>query len=156
MGTTLTKMLTHPGCSASTCIVQEWVDFDLEMRLYFLLPDNWEPGQELKPRQTIYNCWSGSMKEGDARRNFSRLSADEVVSRYWQHDVSALRSAKKQAISTSQYLLAWLRLADSKLVPMVRLDFMLKRLGRGNVQVVFGEYCEMGACCLGWEDGPPS
>ena len=22
-------------------------------------------------------------------------------------------------------------------------------------QVVFGEYCEMGACCLKWEDGPP-
>ncbi|CAK0825114.1 unnamed protein product, partial [Prorocentrum cordatum] len=22
-------------------------------------------------------------------------------------------------------------------------------------QVVFGEYCEMGACCLKWEEGPP-
>ncbi|CAK0825110.1 unnamed protein product [Prorocentrum cordatum] len=40
-------------------------------------------------------------------------------------------------------------------VPMVRLDFMLKRLGPGRAQVVFGEYCEMGACCLKWEEGPP-
>jgi len=151
---TLTEMLTHPGCSASTCIVQEWVDFDFEMRLYFLPPQTWDPGQKLKPRQTIYNAWYGSMRGGE-RRNFSRLSADEVLSRMWQHDAGALESAKAQALAISQHLLAWLRLADSKLVPMIRLDFMLKRLGPGKAQVVFGEYCEMGACCLGWEEGPP-
>ena len=40
-------------------------------------------------------------------------------------------------------------------IPMVRLDWMVKRRGPGLAQVVFGENCEMGACCLKWEEGPP-
>jgi len=38
---------------------------------------------------------------------------------------------------------------------MVRMDWMLKRKGPATAQVVFGEYCEVGADCLKWQAGPP-
>jgi len=47
-------------------------------------------------------------------------------------------------------------LNNAQPVPMMRLDFMLLRMGPGKVRVIFGEFCEMGACCLGWEEGPPT
>lgn len=151
----LLEILTIPGCSSSSCIVQEWVDFDFEMRLYFLPPDCWAVGERLKPARTECNGWGGDLVD-DTRRTFYKLSEAEVLKSYWAQDRDALKLAKKQALAISQHLLAWLRLGDAQPVPMIRLDFMLKRWGPGEVQVVFGEYCEMGACCLGWEEGPPA
>ncbi|CAE8655078.1 unnamed protein product, partial [Polarella glacialis] len=151
----LTEIMTNEGSLASSCIVQEWVDFDFEMRLYFLPPDEWLPGQKLEPTRVECNAWSGSMENG-SRRNFHKLSKEKVLADYWEGDSAAFKAAKKQAVHNAQFLIAWLRSLDAQLVPMVRLDFMCLRTGPGKVQVVFGEYCEMGACCLGWEDGPPT
>ncbi|CAE8586493.1 unnamed protein product [Polarella glacialis] len=125
------------------------------MRLYFLPPDEWLPGQKLEPTRVECNAWSGSMENG-SRRNFHKLSKEKVLADYWEGDSAAFKAAKKQAVHNAQFLIAWLRSLDAQLVPMVRLDFMCLRTGPGKVQVVFGEYCEMGACCLGWEDGPPT
>lgn len=150
----LQEMMTHPRCLSSTCVVQEWVDFDLEMRLYFLPPSTWEPAQKLKPVRIECNSWSGTMANGE-RQSFHRLSEEDIL-RKWNKDQSAYDAARKQATNTAQYLIAWLRAADAQTVSMVRLDFMVLRVGPGRVQVVFGEFCEMGACCLGWEEGPPT
>merc|ERR1712007_101943 len=73
----------------------------------------------------------------------------------WGHDEDALVSAHAKAEEAAQFLLAWLMSTHCRPVPMMRLDFMLKHVGAGKAQVVFGEYCEMGACCLKWEEGPP-
>merc|ERR1712048_298993 len=151
----LTEMMTHSGCLASTCIVQEWVDFDFEMRLYFLPPEDWDPAKKLQPTRVECNSWSGSMENGQ-RRSFHKLKKETVLSDYWKDDEEALKCAKKQAISTAQFLLGWLLLNEATPVPMIRLDFMVKRLGSGNVRIIFGEFCEMGACCLGWDEGPPT
>jgi len=151
----MTELLATPGCLASTCIVQEWVDFDFEMRLYFLPPVDWIPTQKLKPTRVECNAWSGSMDNGQ-RRNFHKLSREDVLEKYWEQDDEAFKSAKKQAVNISQYLIGWLTLNEAQPVPMIRMDFMLLRLGPGKVRVVFGEYCEMGACCLGWKEGPPT
>ena len=67
----------------------------------------------------------------------------------------ALASAHAQAVEASLPLIAELLTKHAEPVPMVRMDWMLKRRGPGKAQVVFGEYCEMGACCLKWEEGPP-
>jgi hypothetical protein len=150
----LEEILTHPGSTASGCIVQEWVDFDFEMRLYFLPPAEWA-GEKLEPVRVECNAWHGSMENGQ-RRSFHKLTTDTILADYWEQDAKALDSAKEQAIRTSQHLLAWLRLADAQPVPMIRLDFMLLRTGAGEAHVAFGEFCEMGACCLGWEEGPPT
>jgi len=94
--------------------------------------------------------------ENGERRNFHKLNEEKILAHYWKDDKEAYQSAKKQAIDISQFLLSWLLLNDSQPVPMIRLDFMLLRMGPGKARVIFGEYCEMGACCLGWEEGPPT
>mmetsp|Transcript_11015 Transcript_11015/g.25177 ORF Transcript_11015/g.25177 Transcript_11015/m.25177 type:complete len:560 (+) Transcript_11015:99-1778(+) len=151
----LTQMLTHSGCWASSCIVQEWVDFEFEMRLYFLPPLDWDPSKELKPTRVECNAWSGSMENGQ-RRSFHKLTRESILERYWENDAEALDSAQAQATKIAQFLLRWMRLVDAQPVPMLRLDFMLHRCGPGRARVFFGEFCEMGACCLGWKEGPPT
>merc|ERR1712232_283339 len=101
------------------------------------------------------NAWSGSMDNGE-RRKFHLLSDETILTKYWKDDADALKAAKKQAVATSQFLLQWLLLSNAQPFPMIRLDFMCGRAGKGEVQIVFGEYCEMGACCLGWQNGPPT
>ena len=53
----LREMLTCEGCSTSTCIVQEWVDFDFEMRFFFFPPEDWTPAVALSPKRIEYNVW---------------------------------------------------------------------------------------------------
>ena len=71
-------------------------------------------------------------------------------------DAAAWAMAKEKAIKISQLLLAWLLSAEHQPVPSMRLDFMVTRLGPGKARVIFGEYCEQGACVLGWQGGPPT
>ena len=66
----------------------------------------------------------------------------------------APRPSCRQATAASQPLIAEL-FKHGAPVPMIRMDWMVKRRGPGQAQVVFGEYCEMGACCLKWQEGPP-
>lgn len=156
LATCLTEMLTVAGCTASACIVQEWVDFDFEVRLYFFPPqDAWSQRDRLQPSRFEYNCWAGWSESENRPQTFRKLSEESCLG-LWDKDAEAMNSAKEKAVEVSQVLLAWLLSMDSQPVPMIRLDFMLRRLGPGRAQVVFGEYCEMGACCLGWEDGPPA
>lgn len=150
----LLEMTTYAGCTATTCIVQEWVDFDFEMRLYFLPPDEWSPTDRMLPVKLECNKWTGAGEEGRPA-NFRKLSEAMCVTT-WDGDAEAFRLAKEQAVDVSQHLLGYLLAMDSQPVPMIRLDFMMRRFAPGKVRVVFGEYCEMGACCLAWEDGPPT
>jgi len=151
----LGTLIDQPGCWSSHCIVQEWVDFEFEMRLYFLPPVDWDPASDLQPTKVECNAWSGSMENGQ-RRSFHKLTRESILSKYWEDDAEALDAAQQEATVISQFLLRWLRLVDARPVPMIRLDFMLHRCGPGIARVFFGEYCEMGACCLGWKDGPPT
>lgn len=151
----LADTFSEQGCLASTAVVQEWVDFDYEMRLYFLPPDDWDPSKRLEPTRIECNAWSGTMDNGE-RRNFHKLNKEKILAEYWKDDEKAYESAKEQAISTAQFLLGWLLLNDAAPVPMIRMDFMLLRTGPAKARIFFGEYCEMGACCLGWQEGPPT
>jgi len=150
----LTEMMSQPGCLASSCIVQEWVDFDFEMRLYFLPPEAWQPGMKLAPTKVECNSWAGFSEEG--RPHTFRKLTEAMCLDWWQQDSAALQSATEQATSIGNFLLTWLLAMDAQPVPMVRMDFMISRIGPGKARVVFGEYCELGACCLAWEDGPPT
>jgi len=154
----LVEMMTIPGCTSSYCIVQEWVDFDFEMRQYFLPPGVLVPGERVEPKRIECNAW-GERDEaggpGSCRASFSKLSETQALTR-WSQDEKAWASAKQQATDIAQLLIAWLLAVNAELVPMIRLDFMIKRLGPGKARVFFGEYCEMGACCLGWQQGPPT
>jgi len=154
----LKDMMSQPNCTASYCIVQEWVDFDFEMRQYFLPPCPVVPGARLEPARIECNAWGERSKEstvGQSHACFSKLSESDCLEK-WSQDKEAWESAKAQATEVGQFLIAWLMAANARPVPMIRLDFMCKRIGPGKARVIFGEYCEMGACCLGWKEGPPT
>jgi len=151
LATCLKQMICQEGCLAECCIVQEWVDFDFELRLFFLPPMDWDKTSVLKPTNFEYTAWG----KGDYSPGEFLKPGNERVLGWWKNDAEALASAHAQAEEVSQFLISWLLSAHPEPVPMVRLDFMLKRLGPGQAQVLFGEYCEMGACCLKWEEGPP-
>lgn len=156
--TRMSELMGLPGCLASCCIVQEWVDFDFEMRLYFLLAEEWLPGARLDPRRIECNIWgqrNENAQAGSPAGSFSKLSHEQAIA-FWEQDVAAWEDAKAKAIDISQFLVSWLRVVNAQPVPMIRLDFMLKRVGPGKARVFFGEYCEVGACCLGWKEGPPA
>ena len=149
----LRAMVTLPGCSAEFALVQEWVDFDFELRLFFFPPRDWTPGQALAPAHHEYTAWVNT-EGADEPGTFLKPSEEEALSRFGG-DAPALASAHAQAVEASLPLIAELLTKHAEPVPMIRMDWMLKRRGPGKAQVVFGEYCEMGACCLKWEEGPP-
>merc|ERR1719272_1079904 len=62
----LKELLTTPGCMSSECIVQEWVDFDFEMRVYFLPPGQWAPGKRIEPVRFECNEWGKRDEKGAA------------------------------------------------------------------------------------------
>lgn len=155
----LKELLNVQGCTAVTALVQEWVDFDFEMRYYIIPPADWLPTDSpIQPTKIECNEWGERDEKGSAgtsRAPFSKLSEEGALKK-WQGDTVAWEDAKKQATEITQFLLAWLLSANASPVPMIRLDFMLRRVGPGKARVYFGEYCEMGACCLGWVEGPPT
>jgi len=154
----LKEMMSQSGCLSSYCIVQEWVDFDYEMRLYFLPAGNWTAGQHIAPTRVECNAWGHRDEEsgvGSSAASFHKLTKEAALKR-WEGDEAAWESANKQAVEIGQFLLAWLMTVSAQPIAMIRMDFMLKRTGPGKARVLFGEYCEMGACCLGWSEGPPT
>ncbi|CAE8587451.1 unnamed protein product [Polarella glacialis] len=144
-------LLESSGCTASECIVQEWVDFDFELRCYFVPPRGWVSSHFLKPERIEWNAWGEPCAQGRPR-GFELLTEEMCLSR-WGQDEGAMLSAKEQAVEISQHLLAWLLPTGSRPVPMIRLDFMTRRVSSGKARVVFGEFCEMGAAMLGWKEG---
>mmetsp|Transcript_152950 Transcript_152950/g.490672 ORF Transcript_152950/g.490672 Transcript_152950/m.490672 type:complete len:567 (+) Transcript_152950:44-1744(+) len=152
----LEEMLLVDGYLGSRCLVQEWVDFDFEIRLFFLPPGDWAPGTPVRPVRFEYNGWGKPQEEGRPGA-FRKLSREKVLKEMWHDDTAALDAAQERAVEISQDLLSWLHESHpAQPVAMVRLDFMLLRLGPGQARVVFGEFCELGACCISWEQGPPT
>ncbi|CAE8641773.1 unnamed protein product [Polarella glacialis] len=154
----LTEMMSQPGCTASQCLVQEWVDFDFEMRLYFLPPSDWPVKAPILPTMIQCNAWGppdDTKGVGVSRASFSKLTEAACLER-WEQDTAAWEMGKEKATKIGQLLLAWLLATEHQPVPMIRLDFMMRRTAPGHARAVFGEYCEMGACCLGWKEGPPT
>eukprot|EP00933_Yihiella_yeosuensis_P072124 TRINITY_DN8042_c0_g1_i1.p1 TRINITY_DN8042_c0_g1~~TRINITY_DN8042_c0_g1_i1.p1 ORF type:complete len:195 (-),score=36.43 TRINITY_DN8042_c0_g1_i1:103-687(-) len=155
--TCLSQVLLRKGCCAETCFVQEWVDFDFELRMFFLPPSDWKPGQRLEPAQIEWNRWSGFGEEEKPQSadmcSFTCANI-EICCETWDGDITAIDSAIDQSIDASHFLLEKLLSIDKQIVPMMRFDFLVRREQSGVARVVFGEYGEMGACCLKWEEGP--
>lgn len=147
----LRNMITLDGCMAESCIVQEWVDFDFELRLFFFPSADWSPPARLEPVHFSYTEWN---TDSDGPGSFGKISHERCLAQ-WSGDEEAMHAAHAQAVEASQFLIADLLSVHPQPVPFIRMDFMLKRLCPGKAQVVFGEYCEMGACCLKWQEGPP-
>merc|ERR1719183_243603 len=78
----MTEIISLPGCLASYCIVQEWADFDFEMRLYFLMSEDWMPGKLLEPTRIECNKWGHRDERASAgtpASSFSKLSEEKAL-----------------------------------------------------------------------------
>lgn len=143
------------SCLAERCVIQEWVDFDFELRLFFFPPADWASSREvLKPLHYQYTSWR-TAKSAWSPGSFTKPQRAECLAR-WENDEQALDSGHAQAEEASQFLIGHLLTISPEPVPMIRMDFMLKRTGPGECQVAFGEFCENGACSLQWDQGPPT
>jgi hypothetical protein len=144
--------LQQPGCSASHAYIQELIEFDFEMRLFWV--DVWQADAQsvVQPRAFSYNAWNSIDAEGKPR-NFQKLSRQTALDKC-QGDAAALAHAEREAITISNRVLMWLRTINAEPPSSVRTDFLVKYVGNGECRVYFGEVGEAGSCCLGWTDGP--
>lgn len=151
--TALTHLVEQPGSFVDLVFVQEWVDFDVEMRHFIVEPDLSNP-QSLKPKRIIYTVFKS--REQNSFRNFDRYDRKTCLKACFQNDEAALADGERQAEELIIRWLQWLQAQTHELPVVTRFDVLTKRLGPGRAAVTIGELTELGGCFLGWPKGPPT
>eukprot|EP00404_Azadinium_spinosum_P001284 CAMPEP_0180434450 /NCGR_PEP_ID=MMETSP1036_2-20121128/9961_1 /TAXON_ID=632150 /ORGANISM="Azadinium spinosum, Strain 3D9" /LENGTH=605 /DNA_ID=CAMNT_0022440323 /DNA_START=66 /DNA_END=1883 /DNA_ORIENTATION=+ len=145
----LSSLAEQPGCHTDSVLVQEWVDFDVEMRVFVVdaqvsCPQSW------RPTATFYTQMDCEHMPDAAPRHcykeFHTYGREGCLESRFFGDEAALSDAERQAEVLVGRWLSWLLL--------LRLDFMIKRAGPGRAVVTTGELTELGGSFLGWKDGP--
>jgi len=147
----LSSLIEQPGSLMDYCIVQEWVDFDVEIRHFVVEPDLADP-KSLIARAKIYTVFNS--KEDGSFRNFDKFDRKRCLEVCFQHDEAALDDAERQAEVLINHWLHWLQAQTHEMPVMTRFDIMAKRTGPGTASISTGELTELGACFLGWPQGP--
>jgi len=104
LGDRMQEMLDCPGCTAQSCIVQEWVDFDVEMRHFIVEPSLSDP-QTWRPKKIVYTVFKS--KEGGSFRDFDRYERQGCLQRCFFGDDAALGDAERQAEELIGRWLLW-------------------------------------------------
>lgn len=147
----LSSLGEQPGSLVEQVFVQEWVDFDVEMR-HFIVESDLSNPETWKPKQIIYTVFK-SREEGSFR-NFDRYDRKTCLKMCFQNDDAALADAERKAQELIVRWLQWIQAQSHELPTVVRFDIMAKRLGPGRAAVTTGELTELGGCFLGWPKGP--
>jgi len=158
----LESLIVQPGNKADTVHVQEFVDIDVEMRHFVVLPkycgrkvDNLEGREEStlpNIEKVVYTCYESS--DENHFSDFNRFDRETCVKNRFKGDDSALADAEAKAKELIGRLLIALRGESCEMPPVLRFDILAKRTGPGKAKVAIGEITELGACFLGWSDGP--
>merc|ERR1719337_344932 len=90
----LVELAEQPGSLMEYVFVQEWVDFDVEMRHFIVEPDLTKPST-LKPKKIIYTVFKS--QEGGSFRDFDRYDRKGCLKTCFQEDDAALADAEQQA-----------------------------------------------------------
>jgi len=147
----LAQLIEQPGSMVDQVFVQEYVDFDVEMRHFVVEPDIAYP-QTWKPKRIIYTVFKD--KQGGSFRNFDRYDRKTCKEKNFQNDEAAIADAEQQAEQLIGRWLQWLQAQTHELPVVCRFDIMAKRVGPGRAQITTGELTELGGCFLGWPKGP--
>jgi len=147
----LGSLAQQPGSLVDLVLVQEWVDFDVEMR-HFIVEPNLEDPQSLRPKKIIYTVMKSV--EDNCFREFDRFDRQRCLQSCFEADDAALADAEKQAEVLIHRWLGWLQAQTCELPTVVRFDILAKRTGPGTANVMTGELTELGGCFLGWPQGP--
>lgn len=147
----LTSLVEQPGSAVDLVFVQEWVEFDVEIRHFIVEPDLKKP-ETLKPKAMIYTVFKS--KEQGSFRNFDKYDRQRCLQNCFQKDDAALADAESQAQELIVRWLGWLQAQTHELPTVIRFDIMAKRTGPGKANIMTGELTELGGCFLGWPQGP--
>lgn len=147
----LSSLGTQPGSNTDSVFVQEYVDFDVEMRHFVVEPDLNDP-QSLRPKKIVYTVFKS--KDQGSFRDFDRYERAGCLNICFKHDHAALAHAEQQAEELIVRWLEWLSGITHELPPVVRFDIMAKRVSPGRARIMTGELTELGGCFLGWPEGP--
>jgi len=147
----LTDLAEQPGSFMEFVFVQEWVDFDVEMRHFIVEADLSKPAT-LKPKKIIYTVFKS--KDSGSFRDFDRFDRKDCLKTCFQNDDAALADAEAQSQVLMERWLRWLQAQSHELPVVIRFDILAKRTGPGKAKVMTGELTELGGCFLGWPEGP--
>lgn len=149
--TSLVQLIEQPGSLCDLAFVQEWVDFDVEMR-HFIVEADFARPESLRPKKVIYTVFKS--REQGSFRNFDRYDRMRCLQTCFQKDDAALADAERQAEELIGLWLRWLQAQTHELPVVCRFDIMAKRTGPGRAEIRTGELTELGGCFLGWPEGP--
>mmetsp|Transcript_4264 Transcript_4264/g.11446 ORF Transcript_4264/g.11446 Transcript_4264/m.11446 type:complete len:569 (-) Transcript_4264:99-1805(-) len=147
----LANLGEQPGSFVDLVFVQEWVEFDVEMRHFIVEPDLTKP-QTMKPKQIVYTVFKS--KEQGSFRNFDRYDRTRCLQTCFKNDDAALADAERQAEQLIVRWLEWLQAQSHELPTVCRFDIMARRVAPGKATIMTGELTELGGCFLGWPKGP--
>jgi len=147
----LWDLAEQPGSFMEYVFVQEWVDFDVEMRHFIVEGDISKPAT-LKPKKIIYTVFKS--QDGGSFRDFDRFDRKGCLKACFHNDDAALADAEWQAETIINRWMQWLQAQSHELPVVVRFDMLAKRTGPGTAKVMTGELTELGGCFLGWPSGP--
>jgi hypothetical protein len=147
----LQELVEQPGSYMEFCFVQEWVDFDVEMRHFVVEADLSKPSS-LKPKKIIYTVFKS--KESGSFRDFDRFDRKGCLRSCFHNDDEALADAEAQSEELIHRWMQWIQAQSSDLPVVVRFDILAKRIAPGKAEIKTGELTELGGCFLGWPNGP--
>merc|ERR1719456_581333 len=143
----LESLSQQPGSLVDLVLVQEWVDFDVEMRHFIVEPDLASP-ESCKPKKIVYTIMKSI--EDNCFREFDRFERSGCLAKCFQNDDAALLDAERQAQALIMRWLQWMQAQSHELPTVIRFDILAKRLEAGRAKIATGELTELGGCFLGW------
>ncbi|CAD7934232.1 unnamed protein product [Amoebophrya sp. A25] len=146
----LEELVQQPGNLSEYVHVQEWVDIDVEMRHFVVLPQDHLSG--IKIEKIVYTCYESKSEQHFS--SFNRFDRETCLQKKFHNDEKALAEAEKKAYDLITRLYYALRGECSEMPPVIRFDVLAHRSRAGCANVMIGEITELGACFLGWPDGP--
>eukprot|EP01065_Artemidia_motanka_P027290 TRINITY_DN32511_c0_g1_i1.p1 TRINITY_DN32511_c0_g1~~TRINITY_DN32511_c0_g1_i1.p1 ORF type:complete len:538 (+),score=175.20 TRINITY_DN32511_c0_g1_i1:68-1681(+) len=140
----LKTLLTQPGSTADSALVQAYIPHDCEVRVYCI---------HGKPVKMLYTKFQDVSHDGSPTefRAYTREKAVEA----WFSGSSALDQAERMLRDELvPRWVRWLRTESCETPPAIRMDFFIKDNGESPPTVTIGELTEQGASTLGWDLGP--
>ncbi|CAD7969549.1 unnamed protein product [Amoebophrya sp. A120] len=145
----LEELVQQPGNLSEFVHVQEWVDIDVEMRHFVVLPTG---HKSINIEKIVYTCYES--KSENHFSSFNRFDRETCLVKKFNGDEAALAEAERLAKELITRLYYALRAECAEFPPCLRFDVLAHKYAPGKARVMIGEITELGACFLGWPEGP--
>lgn len=136
----ISQELTGQPHDMETLMLQEFVEHDLEMRLYVV---------EGRVEEIIYTKFC-KIKKNLEFGSFEELSSAQTACRLWMGgDMDALECGERLCKETTAYWLAWVETQICGLPPAIRFDYFVGRGAIPGTAIIHTlEICELGFSML--------